>query len=75
MRAGGGEAKKCRYEGRHGETLELQHKAGNKAGAYSMGRGGASKGGGVYSFVACLSNLTIDYASLSRRSTVHSYSQ
>ena len=27
-------------------------------------------GGGVYSFVACLSHLTIDHASLSRRSTV-----
>ena len=30
--------------------------------------GGA--GGGAYSFVACLSHLTIDHASLSRRSTV-----
>ena len=26
--------------------------------------------GGAYSFVACLSHLTIDHASLSRRSTV-----
>ena len=31
---------------------------------------GGEGGGGAYSFVACLSNLTIDHASLSRRSTV-----
>ena len=29
-----------------------------------------ARAGGVYSFVACLSRLTIDHASLSRRSTV-----
>ena len=28
------------------------------------------RGGGAYSFVACLSNLTIDHESLSRRSIV-----
>ena len=28
------------------------------------------RGGGAYSFVACLGHLTIDHASLSRRSTV-----
>ena len=27
-------------------------------------------GGGVYSFVACLSHLTVDHSTLSRRSTV-----
>ena len=31
---------------------------------------GGGIGGGGYSFVACLSHLTIDHASLSRRSTV-----
>ena len=31
---------------------------------------GGGWGGGAYSFVACLSHLTIDHASLSRRSTV-----
>ena len=34
-----------------------------------MSRGGGG-GEGAYSFVACLSHLTIDHASLSRRSTV-----
>ena len=33
-------------------------------------RGGMLKGGGGYSFVACLSRLTLDHASLSRRGTV-----
>ena len=32
------------------------------------GWGWGDRGGGVYSFVACLSHLTIDHASLSRRS-------
>ena len=42
-------------------------------GVISWGGGGgegAGAGGGAYSFVACLSHLTIDNASLSRRSTV-----
>ena len=37
-------------------------------GAYATGTGG--EGGGGYSFVACLSHLTIDHASLSRWSPV-----
>ena len=32
--------------------------------------GGERRGEGAYSFVACLSHLTVDHASLSRRSTV-----
>ena len=39
--------------------------------AYS-GREGLRFLGGAYSFVACLSHLTIDYEPLSRRSTVPS---
>ena len=35
-----------------------------------VGWGGAIIEGAAYSFVACLSHLTIDHASLSRRSTV-----
>ena len=34
------------------------------------GTGTGTGGGAAYSFVACLSHLTIDHASLSRRSTV-----
>ena len=36
----------------------------------SPGQTGGGEGGGAYSFVACLGHLTIDHASLSRRSTV-----
>ena len=38
--------------------------------ARRCGTGGGGGTGGAYSFVACLSRLTIDHASLSRRSTV-----
>ena len=41
-----------------------------KACAAVKGEGYVFVGGGAYSFVACLSHLTIDHASLSRRSTV-----
>ena len=34
------------------------------------GKGNGGRGGGAYSFVGCLSHLTIDHASLPRRSTV-----
>ena len=34
------------------------------------GGGGGAEERGVYSFVACLSNLIVDRATLSRRSTV-----
>ena len=34
------------------------------------GNEGTAGGGGMYSFVTCLSRLTIDHASLLRRSTV-----
>ena len=36
----------------------------------SLAMPGRGEYGGTYSFVACLSRLTIDHASLSRRSTV-----
>ena len=39
----------------------------------SQGRGGGGEGGrGAYSFVACLSHLTNEHASLSRRGIVPS---
>ena len=46
---------------------------GRKEGIEEGGREGGREGGGggrAYSFVACLNHLTIDHASLSRRSTV-----
>ena len=56
---------KEKEEGRGGGGGEKGREVGRLGGG--EGRGG---GGGAYSSVACLSNLTIDPASLSRRNTV-----
>ena len=52
---------------------EDQERPGSQSKVIREGRGMEDYGGGgVYSFVACLGHLTIDHASLLRRSTVPS---